>query len=332
MILDIDDFFADSFPVIVSTDVTLTEGTNKQLDTQALSNYFETPMVIDEIRTQIRSPLGLTQIGNFGGSVRLKLALGRYALSRVYIPVGCLGPMFEGGTIDNEIYAAGTYSPETLSAQFTDDFHVGYFRWKLPRPLVVPPGMPLDAKISRSLDQFTAAYPSATTLSVNVAYVGRVAKKDLPSGLTIPIPYVGLFENVFTSASVAASGQLDLYNPFVRSLTVQRIIGRWQNIFVDGGDPTAYSISLDSNGTLGSQQIDFPPTRIRTFSGFDVTNAFIPGLSIWEANTHALNANIEFEQGAGIEVTIDATGGVPSTGTGSNTSLVTMIGWRNEDL
>lgn len=336
-VFDLDAFFADSFPVILSDSTTLEEGDNKQMDVQALSNFFDTPMVIDEVRTQIISPNVELQVGNFGGSIRLKLAAGRFALNSVYVPVGCLGPTYDGGTMDSATYAAGLFSPESLLSGFTDPYHMGFFRWKLPRPLVIPPGTALDAKISRQIEGLNIVYPSTTTVSVNVAYVGRVSKKALPSGIAVPIPYVGLFENVFTSANVAISDQLDLYNPFVQPLNVQRLIGRWQNIYLDSGDPSSSLISLDANGTSGGSVIEFPPTQIMLFNGFAITDGFRPGGSIFEYNTRSLVANIELSRGQGFEVTIDATSGVPSTGaqptpTGSNTSFVTMIGWRMESL
>jgi hypothetical protein len=338
MNLDIDAFFADSYPIILSANVELEEGDNKQLDSQLLSNYFNTPMVIDEIRTQIVSPNMALRYSNFGGSVRLYLNMARYALMSEYVPVGCLGPTYEGGTIDNSTISPLLYSPESLYGGFVEDISTGFFRWKLPRPLVVPTGAALEAKISRSIEGLSNVYPDDTTLQVNVAYAGRVARKQLPEGVTVPIPYVGFFENVFTSASVAISDQLDLYNPFQVPLTVQRLIGRWQNIFLDNSPASSSGISLDWAGVPTLTQIDFPPTRIRTYDGFEITNGFAPGLSIWEGNTRTLPCNILFEPGQGLEITIDATGGIPSTTgsgspyTGSNTSLITMIGWRNENL
>lgn len=338
-ILDVEQFFADSVPVIVSDSIDLEEGDNAQLDTQELANFFNTAMVIDEVRVQIQSPNAELSVGNFGGSIRLKLSMGRFALSSVYLPVGCLGPTFDGGTLDSVQLETGSFSPETLGPQFSNYSRLGFFRWRLPRPLVVPPGAALEAKISRQIEGLSQIYPSETTVTVNVAYAGRVSRKQFPRGSAIvPVPYVGLFTNTFTSANVVTSGQLDLYNPFREPLTVQRLIGRWQNIYLDSAAPEESFISLDANGTRGNTQIDFPPTQIRTFSGFNVTNGFIPGLSIWEANTRAFPANVQLERGEGFEVTIDATGGVPSTQAegsaynGSNTSFVTMIGWRNESL
>jgi hypothetical protein len=338
MNFDIDQFFADSYPVILSDSVTLAEGENKQMDVQALSNVFDTPMVIDEIRTQISLPDIDLQVANFGGSVRLQLTVGRYALSDTYIPVGCLGTMFDGGELDLTGITPQVYSPEsTYGYIISDPTTVGYFRWKLPRPLVCPIGMPLQAKISRQVEGLSEIYPDTDPLTVNVSYAGRAAKKHLPPDITVPIPYVGFFENVFSSASVATSGQLDLYNPFQSPLTVQRLIGRWQNIYLDTGTPGDSWIGLDQSETSGSTSILFPSTQIRTFSGFFITNGFIPGQAIFEANTRSLPMNILLERSEGIEVIIDATAGIPSTGaqptpTGSNTSLVTMIGWRNERL
>ena len=337
MNLDIDQFFADATPVILSGDVDLEEGENKQLDSEALSNFFDTPMVIDEVRVQVASPAVQLNIGNFGGSIRLKLNMGTYALTDTFVPVGCLGSTYEGGTLNNTTFNAGFYSPEALPSQFGSGT-VGFFRWKLPRPLVVPAGACLEARISRQIEGLTQVYPSTTTASVNVAYAGRVIKKPLPRGLVVPIPYVGLFSNTFTSASVATSNQRDLYNPFQSVLNVQRLIGRWQNIYLSSANAAASSISLDANGALGDTEIDFPLTQVRTFSGFNVTNGFIPGLSIWEANTRAFNMNVALERGEGFEVIIDSTAGLPSTQAegseydGSNTSFVTMIGWRNENL
>lgn len=334
---DIDKFFADSFPVVLSADAELDEGDNKQLDVQSLSNFFDTPMVIDEIRTQIVTPNVEIELGNFGGSVRFKLSLDRYALSSVYIPVGCLGPTFDGATIDSTTYQATSNSPESLNGAFADAYFMGFFRWKLPRPLVVPAGMALEAKISREIDGLTVAYPSAGPLSVNVAYAGRVARRQMPSGVTIPIPWVGLFENQFTTPSVAISDQLDLYNPFQQPLTVQRLIGRWWNAYLATGLPDATRIALDTTGTLGRDSIDFPPTQVKLFNGFYVTNGFIPGCSVFESNTRSLGVNVDLDRGEGFEISIDATSGLPSTGPdnpplGYNRSLVTMIGWRNQTL
>ena len=295
--LDIDKFFADSFPVVLSDETTLTEGINKQLDVEKLSNFFDTPMVIDEVRVQIVTPAVAMQIGNFGGSVRLKLVLDRYALSSVYIPVGCFGPTFDGGTIDSAVYQAGVYSPESINSIFTDEYKLGFFRWKLPRPLVVPSGMALEAKISRQIDGLSVPYPAAGALTVSVAYAGRVARKHLPSDVTIPVPWVGLFENQFTSASVAISDQTDLYNPFQQPLTVQRLIARWENTYLDGGAPEDTRISLDATGTNGNTSIDFPPTQLKLFNGFYITDGFIPGNAIWESNTRAFGMNIDLDRG-----------------------------------
>lgn len=339
MILDIDEFFADSYPIVLSANTTLAEGENKQLDSQRLSNFFDTPMVIDEIRTQIVSPGGLeVELANFGGSVRLKLSLGgRYALTSTFVPVGCLGTVFDGGQLGYAGAQPGIYAPESLRGGFSERFNVGFFRWKLPRPLVCPVGMPLEAMISRQIEGLSEVYPGLDPLSINVAYAGRVSRKILPRGITIPIPYVGLFEHQFETAEVAISDQTDLYNPFQAMLNVQRLIARWQNIYLDAGLPLESTIGLDQRGIGGGESILFPSTRIRTFSGFDVTNNFAPGQAIFDANTRSLPINIPLEHGEGLEVTIDATAGIPSTGaqpdpTGSNTAFVSMIGWRNEDI
>ena len=336
MIFDVDEFFADSFPVVLSASVDLDEGDNKQLDTQALSNYFDTPMVIDEIRVQVQTGNLELYVANFGGSVRLLLSLGRYALSDTYIPVGCFGPTFDGGTMGYAAINPSLFSPESFEGGFVESIVTGYFRWKLPRPLVCPVGMPLEAKISRQVEGISSIYPD-DTISVNVAYAGRVARKQLPPDITIPIPYVGLFENVFTSANVVTSGQRDLYNPFQAPLNVQRFVGRWQNIYLNSGVPRESWIGLDDSDISGGTLINFPLTQIRMFDGFYVTDGFIPGPAIFEGNTRSFAANIELAHGEGFEVTIDATAGVPSTGaqpspTGSNTSFITMIGWRNENL
>jgi hypothetical protein len=334
---DIDRFFADSTPVVQSANLDLEEGENKQFDTQLLSNYFDTPMVVDEIRVQIISPLDDLTVGNFGGSIRLKLTAGRFALMDTYVPVGCLGPPIDGAALDSVTYLPATYSSESMRSSNTDVYSLGFFRWKLPRPLVLRRGMALEAKISRQIEGLSLVFPTETTLSANLAYVGRVSKKQLPGQITTAVPYVGLFTNVFTSASVTTSGQRDLYNPFQVPLNVQRLIGRWQNIYLDSGIPDQSFIALDTTGVAGRDEFDFPPSQIRTYDGFNVTNGFVPGLSIWEANTRSLPCNIQLERGEGFEVMIDATGGLPSTGaqptpTGSNTSFVTMIGWRNETL
>ena len=337
MILDIDQHFADSYPVVVSDTLTLEEGDTKQFDSQALSNIFSSPMVIDEVRVQIVAPLDL-QVGNFGGSVRLKLSLGRYALSSVFIPVGCLGTSFGGGELGTNGFDPQLFSPESIYGGFTEVNSTGFFRWKLPRPLLCPIGMPLEAIVSRQIEGLSNVFPGADPLTVNLSYAGRVTTQPLPPGdITAPIPYVGLYENVFTSASVSISNQTDLYNPFQGPLNVQRLIGRWQNIYLDSSVETDSWIGLDQRELGGSEAILFPSTQVKTFSGFYITNGFIPGQALFDADTRSLPMNILLDRGEGLEVTIDATAGIPTTGaqpspTGSNTSFVTMIGWRNETL
>lgn len=338
---DVDKFFAGAYPVATSAEVTLSEGGTAQFNSQGLSNYFDNPMAIDEIHFQVRTAYSDTlhpAYLNFGGTIRVKLSLGRFALSNVFVPVGCLGTMFWGNTLDSATFAS-LYSPETVITDFTQFSYTSYFRWKLPRPVVAPVGMPIEAQIIRVPDGISQVFPLANTaVTVNMTYVGRAVKKKLPRAPYTAVPYVGFFGKVFTTPSVATSGQLDLYNPFQSPLTVQRLIGRWQNVFLDSVTPTNSYMGLDVQDTGGQTPIVFPLTQLRTFSGFNITNGFIPGDAVFDANTKSFPAHIILNRGEGFDVTIDSTAGLPATQEagsaydGSNTSLVTMIGWRNENV
>lgn len=339
---DVDKFFAGAYPVATSAEVTLVEGGTAQFNSQGLSNYFDNPMAIDEIHFQVRTGYSSTLHPvylNFGGTIRIKLMLGRFALSSVFVPIGCLGTTFGGGTLGYATFASAVYSPETVITEFTQFSYTSYFRWKLPRPLVSPVGMPLEAQAIRVPDGISQVFPLAdTSVTVNMTYVGRAIKKRLPKTILAPVPYVGLFANVFSTPSVATSGQLDLYNPFQSPLTVQRLIGRWQNVFLDSATPTSSRMGLDVQDGGGTTPIVFPLTQVRTFSGFNITNGFIPGDAVFDANTKSFPLHVMLERGQGIGVDIDSTAGVPDTQEpgsaydGSNTSLVTIIGWRNENI
>lgn len=356
----IEQFFVNSFPTVVGTSVALEPGgSNQQADHDRLVNPYDNAMLIDEIRFRTLSPeltpflMDSSDPGrstyNYGGTVRVMFSLGRTRFSRVPIPLGCFAPpIVNDGPLVSD-FGVSTDTAEAKTIVVVPGAHpgrisMGYFRWVLPRSVLVPAGMVLDAVFTRTDDGIvdTTTVPTPpSAVRVDVAYAGRVARGPVPGNLTIPVPYVGLFAHDFTVPTIAVSGENDLSNPFDQPLHVQRLIGRLQTIYAStkGAALNGRSIALDQSCLDDAALTYFPGVTLRTFEDFNITRVQLPGVNIFEGYKRSLSLNTTLQKNQGFQVSVDGSSGLPATGgldgfiePGLNTAFVTMVGWREEKL
>lgn len=353
----IEKFFADSDPLAMSTAVTLASGTSAVADQAALMNDYDMtrPFLIDAIHFQV-STLNWSafqrQTGrpgtNLGCTFRVHFSLGRHQMSRVPVPVGLFGPPLDGASaFDSFAGQLNSYESVTTAGGGALEFN-GHYIWRLPRPLLVPPNMLLEARVVRSADGFAA------DATLGICYIGRQARRSIPGAIPVAIPYVGLLEQRFPPAGVFTSGQHDLWNPFAKPLHVQRLIGRLQILFrqtpaeqlaeIAAGvlgagvecvtvdiEPEAVNFTTLTNVSGGLAK--FPAVQLRRFDGQNMTLGPQPGIVVFDSFRRVFPMNSTLAPRQGYEATLDGSTGLPFVGSlGSNTAFISMIGWREETL
>lgn len=350
-------FFADSDPLIVSASASLSPGGSAVLDQGRLANDYDRSraFLIDTIRFQYSTPVwnaflrdAATSGANLGGTLRVAFSLGRHQLSRVPIPIALYGPPRDGVVVVDQLgLLRTTYEAAIMSRAGALVTFDGHFEWTLPRPLLVPANMTLEARVVRSDDGFAA------DLGLDICYLGRLAKKPVPGGIPAAVPYIGLFEQNLVTPGVYVSGQHDLWNPFGRELHVQRFVGRLQQLFRQtpaeqaaevaagilfaGTEAITLDYELETfnfvSGEYTGGTIAFPPTQIRRFDGQNMTLGLQPGIAVFDGYRRTFPGGVTLDPRQGFEATVDARSGLPATGSlGANTSFISMIGWREENL
>lgn len=248
-----DDQYAGGIPILLSSSLSLAAGATGIPPLQSLQSPFREAMMIDSIKFLVRGLVTSTAPTtgyNFGGMVRARFKMGRIELSHDFIPVGLYGTAIQDPNIVGTVpeAAQATFAEDTVGTTYT----LSHFRWILPKPLYVPAGSVLVPSIQRiSPDGF-----SGDTLTVDVAYCGRrLAQGPLPK--EIDVPYIALFappETVPPVGTTAMSADINLVNPFLVDLHVQRLVGRIMRRFTsslilsDGFGSTAKVTMKDSYG------------------------------------------------------------------------------------
>lgn len=234
-------------PILFASPTTsVVAGRSALADTGALSTKFRRPFWIDEIRLSSYYSTAVDVATNsFAMQARFKL--GPYALSDRYIPFQNYAPYLNEY---NEL--ASDLSGGVFTA-------IGWFRWKLPKPLFISPGMTLVCDFFRPLGKTPA------TASADVAYVGRYLRTNEPGPKEVDVPWVTMFDPA-TDAVFAQSSELDLYNPFQVPLEVQRLLAADQDVTPPNTvDTDQVTVMKDSGGSNIIR--DFTPTG----SVFDIT-------------------------------------------------------------
>ena len=204
--------FPPGIPILLESGyTTLTSGIIAYPNMLRLQPQERVPLLIDEVRFTTRS----NSISGAGSAIdsswqsRVRLHINDYDVTNGYIPITALCPIQQGvqqikGTVGNV-------------AGFVDPFYVTC-KWRLPVPLLVPGGSWLSAELNRP--NLTQTGPS---ISVNIAYAGRVLPSNFKLPRTVAVPYATAFAPT-TGAAQYISRDLQLGNPFNVDLVTQRLI------------------------------------------------------------------------------------------------------------
>jgi|CXWL01.1.fsa_nt_gi hypothetical protein len=308
------DQYAGGIPILLSSSLDLASGATGIPPLQSLQSPFREAMMIDSVKFLVRGllPSASPTTGyNFAGMVRTRFKMGRIELSHDFIPVGMYGPAIQDPT------ATGT-PPEATQATFAEDgggvtYTLSHFRWILPRPLYVPAGSVLVPSIQRILDD---GFPG-TTLTIDVSYSGRRLAQD-PLPKEIDVPYVALFappETVPGVATSASSADINLVNPFLVPLHVQRLMGRIMN-------RTTSPNLFDQLG--GAVQV-----LMKDSYGQNMVRDFLPWNMVYDVNRRAWTINQVLKPKERYYASIT---GMTATATQFSSAFISMIGYRKETL
>lgn len=291
-----------SAPFCVGTEVsTLAAGQTIQPNVDQLCSPFRDPVWIDEIAFATKyvtnntsSPLG---------AIRCKLNMGRIQLtgSRAdggFIPLYNFGPLIQALNVETETTTNWPTTPRPT---------ISYARWRLPRPLLVPPGSMVQPVLSRDADS------QSGNAWVAISYLGRYCEPGFRMPKEIAVPWVSLWAPSLASTASAQSSELDLVNPFDRPLHVQRLIGRVRvtiaGAITNGPQAQVVAGTLVIKDSLGNNVV-------RDFSGF--TDIFDGPRSAWTVGS-VLAPRERYN------LTIQDFSGYTSP-----QLTVSMVGWRKE--
>lgn len=195
-------------------------------DTKALLNEADGPMLLDEIAFQVGVTTSNVQMDDtsYASQWQARIEYGRYPLTNGFVPMMCMGP---------------PYNPEAeftgRSTLYTENpyyLRYGYFSWRFPKPLFLPRGHGLNASVLCATD---GRRPAAllTEATVTMVMKGRILPMGTRPPLHQDVPYVTGFAPTYSGTPGAGgkwdrlrSNELELKNPFLVPLHVQRLIAR----------------------------------------------------------------------------------------------------------
>jgi len=209
-------------PLLLSTDVSLVNGASAVPDLAQLSSPFREPILIDEVRFIITSPLTtVTQATgdfslDFGAAIQCRFRVGRVEISEGHVPVWLYGTSMQQHNTTVEVVT------DTPGVQVEVVQTFAHYRWKLPVPLLVPSGSVLIPNFRR-IDGAGFTFPGAA--NVNISYAGRYVDPGLPLPKLIQVPWVSAFAPTMPVAFYK-TGERELSNILDVPVRVQRFTGR----------------------------------------------------------------------------------------------------------
>ena len=252
-------------PLLLSSTVSLAENSTGNSNSQQLQPEHRQGMWIDSINWLVTGSGGtLSGIAATGtalpGLVAVKMSLGRMEISHKFIPLWsyCTDLQF----ITQSLFSQSDYPSDPAEP------HQQYamMRWKLPKPLYVPAGMQLTTDVARGADG------CGGEISITTSYVGRFANVNDPPPKSITVRYVSAWTSNWDTASVTTqqSGELDLVNPFLVPLQVQRFTGRLLQTNQAGvtGETFAINAILPSTAMQLTMKDSYGNNIVRDFTFF----------------------------------------------------------------
>jgi hypothetical protein len=246
-----------SAPLFLSSNVNIAAGATAVASTFDLTSPFREPIWIDAITWSVTGSNGvILTAANWGATLRTRLSLGRTELTRNrnngFVPIWNLSSQVNQGL---NVRAASNQVDEN-TFQGVTNFSMSFHKWKLPRPLYVPPGMSLQSEFFRSLDGIPGS------LFVSVGYAGRYVDPGMTTLKKASMPFATFFEIQPGGSSFLSDAQ-DMVNPFEVPLCVQRFIGR----------------AIQSTGNPVTTLLEVPLTsqiKIQDSHGHNIVRDFIP--------------------------------------------------------
>lgn len=309
-------------PLLLESSVSLASGGSALPDVRELQNPYRTPFVIDEIVFLLRwIRSGGTDFTNFGASIRARFAMGRVSVTSDHVPVWSFGPQIQGNSnvpppTNNLVEGQSGLSGGVDSAGQLNTY--SSFKWKLPVPLLVPPGNTLVPSFLRSADGMSG------NVSVYVSYAGRRLESTFRMPADIDVPYVALYATE-RGADTGISSELHLVNPFLVPMRVQRLTGRVEQILAN---PVPFG-NVQEDFALGL--LDFPTdfgiTMEDTY-GYKVVKSTTPVGHVFDLPRRAWTFNKVLLPKERYTVRLNGTAGSMS----NRLLTIAMIGHRKERI
>jgi len=300
-------------PIFLSEVITVPPGARVSVVSSRIQNPFRAPMLVDEIRYRVIS--SSSEFGMLQGfwALRARHFLGRVPLTQDFVPIGSLAKSL-GPTEDT-----GFPFPPALPT-------LGWYTWKLPKPLYVPATELLTTEI------FNAAVSNSIfpdeTFEIQVSYAARTLPVDTPPPAKVYVPWACFFEAPSFSEDgfdIVSSTEAHINNPFNEELYVQRFIGR--AIFNWGPPAPGLPVgAAEFNSLFAWTTSRFTTVRASDSFGRILARDPIPWTQMFYFPTRSWTVNTKLQPKGFylFELTRDYTGIEPPP----NSFLISMIGHR----
>ncbi len=221
--------------------------------------------------------LGDFRASQYGQLICLDAGIGRHRITNGQVPIWLLGPRLSYfGEVGQQAYL--------LDANANALPIINSYTWKLPKPVLVPPGTSLGMLLTRplvsTLQDNNTYLPNAMT--VEVAAVGTRLAKPPKSRLT-DVPYVTFFRTLqSTTSPILESGQGlatagSLANPFTKELTVERFNQRTAAGAANTAACDFNTFAYNSGGIGGGSNLSPSNIRMRLFQDhYEVISETVP--------------------------------------------------------
>jgi hypothetical protein len=190
-------------PLILGTQITITRGQLKQFPAQPLAPSVLVPYEVNAIRMSAFPSINGGGDCASRGFLKWQFIMGRLPLTDNYVPTWNLCP----------------------NRQIVTELG-GYYEWRFKRPMLIPPGGRIDARVQ--LQANTPNVGPSPTITVAVAFAGQL-RGDLTSlPPYIDVPFASCWDTTVTGA-VPQNDPLTLRNPLDGRIQIESIVGRIQN-------------------------------------------------------------------------------------------------------
>ncbi|MFA6118124.1 MAG: hypothetical protein WC729_29325 [Sphingomonas sp.] len=206
-------------PIVLTATVNLNSNSAPLLfDSAALQAPNREAVLVSEIRFFGRYPdgfvLGAGALRNLGPEARFNLRLGRYMITQDYVPMWVFAP-----------------SKDAIAENFygeTGEGVISSFRWKLRRPMFIPPGAAFSASALRAVSGDANNAFDGQVTPISITLVGRVVTGDFPN--TTSVPWVSAYApntvSLLATNGDFMSQQGHLENELSNAVDILRINGR----------------------------------------------------------------------------------------------------------